>query len=354
MKPNDQHRPGSIRILAAALTAIMVAVLALVGTSPADASFDGGTVVVANRADGTLTLIDVRTDQPSTLALPAGENQAEPMYVVYSARKVFVGDRANDRVLVIDPRTWDVVDEIPTGAGVFHMWADPTGRQLWVNNDVDNTITVIDPRRHEVLETVDLPADLAAAGGKPHDVILDRRSAYVTLVGLDGENDAVLRYDLRTFEVQARTEVGKDPHVTIDPRNGPLYVASQDASEIVAVDRQTLAPIDSVSIPSAHGIDLSRNGRVVYTTNIAGGGSDALWAVDAWTGEVIGEPADVPVATPHNVVLTGDGTKAYVTHSGATADQVSVYEVSRRDPAPRFVTTIDAGLNPFGLEFVPR
>lgn len=351
---SNERGPRRGRALAAILALVMVAVLALIGTTPADATGGGGTVVVANRADSSLTLIDVGTDQPTTLALPAGDNPAEPMYVVYSVGKVFVGDRANDRVLVIDPRTWEVVDEIPTGAGVFHMWADPTGRQLWVNNDVDNTITVIDARANEVLDTIDLPADLVAAGGKPHDVILDRKAAYVTMIGIDGEQDAVLRYSLRTFAEEARAAVGNDPHVTIDPARGALFVASQDASEIVALDRRTLAEFGSLSVPAAHGLDISRNGQVVYTTNIAGGGVDALWALDTRTGEVVGEPADSPVPTPHNVVLTGNGRKVYVTHSGATADQVSVYEVSPSDPAPVLLTTVDAGLNPFGLEFVPR
>lgn len=357
MSSNERGRGragGRVRALAAVLALTVVAALALIGTTPADATGGQGTVVVANRADASLTLIDVATDVPTTLALPDGADPAEPMYVVYSARQVFVGDRANDRVLVLDPGSWEVVDEIPAGAGVFHMWADPTGRQLWVNNDVDDTITVINPRTNAVVTTIDLPADLVAAGGKPHDVILDRKAAYVTMIGIEGEQDAVIRYSLRSFAEEARAAVGNDPHVTIDPNRGALFVASQDASEIVALDRRTLAEFGSVSVPAAHGLDISRGGQVVYTTNIAGGGTDALWALDTRTGELIGEPADAPVPTPHNIVLSGDGTKAYVTHSGATADQVSVYEVGRPDPAPVFVTTVDAGLNPFGLEFVPR
>ncbi len=341
------------RALATTLTLMMVAVLALIGTAPADASGGGGTVVVANRGGASLTLIDVGTDQPTTLNLPAGDNPAEPMYVVYAEEKVFVGDRANDRVLVIDPQTWAIEDEVPTGAGVFHMWADPNGRQLWVNNDIDNTITVIDPRANEVIETIDLPADLVAAGGKPHDVILDNRSAYVTLIGVEGDRDAVVRYSLRSFTEQARGEVGDDPHVTLDPKRGTLIVASQDANEIVALDRTTLAELGSLSVPAAHGLDITRNGAVVYTTNITGGGVDALWALDTQTGEVIGEPADSPVPVPHNVVLAGNGQKLYLTHSGATADKVSVYAVSKSDPAPKLLTVVGAGLNPFGLEFVP-
>lgn len=356
-------RGRGLGALVGLVMALAAAVGAATGAGPADAADGGGgdpgTVVVANRGSSSLTLIDAGTDQATELALPAGgdpahPNPAQPMYVVFAANTVFVGDRANDRVLAIDPHDWSVVGEVPTGAGVFHMWADPTGRQLWVNNDIDNTMTVIDPAALEVITTVDLPADLVAAGARPHDVILDRNSAYVTVVGLAGADDAVVRFDLDTFAEVARAPVGQDPHVTLDPGHGPLFVASQDASEVAVLDRDTLARLDEVAVPAAHGIDISANGRVVYTTNIAGGGTDAVWAVDAATGEVVGEPVDAPFPVPHNAVLTGTGRKLYVTHSGAAADRVSVYEIGGGDPTPTLVTTVEAGLNPFGLEFVPR
>ena len=332
----------------------------MAGLAPAGDASRRGTVVVANRGDGTLTLIDVRTDTPRTLALPPGDADPEPMYVVYAAGRLFVGDRANDRVVVYQPRDWSVEATVPAGDGVFHMWADPRGRQLWVNNDGDDTITVIDARLLDVLATIDLPADLVARGGSPHDVILDRRSAYVTMIGVGGENggpdegDAVIRYSLRTFDEQARAVVGDDPHVTIDPDRGRLFVASQGASEVALLNRRSLERVDTVAVPAAHGLDIGRRGRVVYATNIAGGGTDALYTIDARSGAIIGEPVDAPVPTPHNIVLTARNDKLYVTHSGATADQVSVYSIGRDGPVPVFETTVTAGLNPFGLEFVPR
>ncbi len=345
------HHPHR-RFFVALLVAV-TALLALVAPTPsAGASNNSGTVVVANRASGTLSLIDVATDQATTLALPAADNPSEPMYVVYSRGRVFVGDRGNDRVVVYNPWTWSVVGEVPTGDGVFHMWADPNGRQLWVNNDVDNTITVISPRTLRVLGTIDLPADLVAEGGKPHDVILNRTSAYVTMIGIEGDSDAVIRYSTRTFTERARAEVGNDPHVTISPRGGRLWVASQDSNELVALNRSSLAEIETLIIPATHGLDLSRNGRVVYTTNISGGGSDGLWAVDARRREVLGV-VDTPFGVPHNIVLTANNRKLYVTHSGGTADQVSVYTVGRRQPVPELLTTVTVELNPFGLEFVP-
>ena len=63
-----------------------------------------GRIVVANRGSGTISVIDVRTDTlTGDYALPAGPNPPEPMYVFYTPirDRVFVGDRANNRVVVL-------------------------------------------------------------------------------------------------------------------------------------------------------------------------------------------------------------------------------------------------------------
>ena len=223
------------------LALLLISGFLIVNTNTATADSGDGTIVVANRASGNLTLIDVATDTATTLAMPAGANTAEPMYVVHSRGKVFVGDRANNRVVVFDADGFSLIGEVAAGDGVFHMWADPNGKQLWVNNDIDNTITVIDVRNLSVLATVDIPADLVADGGKPHDVILDKKAAYVTVLGLAGSTDAVVKFSLRTFAEEARADVGKDPHVTLAPNRKTLFVAAQNSSEVKILNRRDLS-----------------------------------------------------------------------------------------------------------------
>jgi YVTN family beta-propeller protein len=132
------------RSLFIVLFSALAALLLISGSALAQgASPHGGKVVVANRNSGSISVIDTATDTVlDTITLP-GSNPAEPMYVVYSkfGDRVFVGDRANDQVVVFDADDFSVVGTVPTGSGVFHMWADSRGRQLWVNNDVDNTAT---------------------------------------------------------------------------------------------------------------------------------------------------------------------------------------------------------------------
>ena len=317
-----------------------------------------GKIVVADRASGTISIIDTKTDAViDTIALPEGENTPEPMYVVYSAAKhrVFVGDRANNRVVVFNARDFSVETTVPTGAGVFHMWADGRNQQLWVNNDIDNTSTVINPRTLQVIATVPTPADLVAQGGKPHDVILDHfgHFAYVTVVGVPGDVDYLVQYSTRTFQEVNRAPVGKDPHVSLARHGRQLYVPSQNSNVVIVFNRFTLKELTRIDVPGAHGAGMSPNGKVFYTTNLPGGGVDSLFAINTRTNEIIGEPVDTPFAVPHNIALTWSGRKLYVTHSGATADKVTVYTVSSQNPVPVFAGEVMVGLNPFGLAYVP-
>ena len=316
----------------------------------------GGKVVVANRGSGTISVIDVDTDTVlDTITLP-GSNMAEPMYVVYSkfGDRVFVGDRANDQVVVFDADDFSVVDTVPTGSGIFHMWADSRGRQLWVNNDIDNTATVINPRTLQVIATVPMPADLVALGGKPHDVILDRagRFAWVTMLGFAGDHDYVVQFNTRTFAEVNRASVGKDPHLSLDNRGRALYVPAQGSNKVSVLDRVTLEEITEIAVPGAHGAGMRDDGHVFYTTNLSGGGTDGLFAIDTKSNQVI-DAVDTPFAVPHNIALTPGGDKIYVTHSGGTADKVSIFSASKHEPVPALLGDITVGLNPFGLAFVP-
>lgn len=235
------------------------------------------------------------------------------------------------------------------------MWGSLPAKQLWVNNDIDNTSTIIDLRTLEVLGEAVTPADLVAAGGKPHDVILEPRGryAYVTVLGVKGMNDYVVQYSTETFEEVGRAAVGKDPHVSVTPRNNNLYVPCQDTNDVYVLDRETLATVTVLDVPGAHGAGMPRNGRYFHVTNISGGGNEALWRIDTHTNTVVGMPTDSPYPVPHNIALTPGGNKLYVTHSGGVSDKVSIYSVSPRTGSPTLIGEATTGFNPFGLAYVP-
>ena len=343
---------------------VLLAMVAVVGVHSSDVAYAEqgqparGKIVVANRGSGTISVIDTKSDEVvGTYALPGGDSAPEPMYVVDGSVKnrVFVGDRANNQVVVFNARDFSVETTVQVGRGVFHMWGDPQNKQLWVNNDIDNTSTVIDPNTLEVLATVSTPGDLVALGGKPHDVILDPTGtyAYVTVLGVEsGENDYVVQFSTDTFQEVGRAAVGKDPHVSLARQNNLLYVPAQNSNVVTVLNRETLETVAEIDVPGAHGAGMAGNGKVFYTTNLPGGGTDGLFAIDTRTNTVIGGGVDTPYPVPHNIALTPNGHKLYVTHSGDTANKVTIYTAKQNDPEPVYSKEVTVGLNPFGLAYI--
>jgi DNA-binding beta-propeller fold protein YncE len=343
--------------------AVLLVVTLLAGLLPAAAQAQTADpsrakIVVANRGSGSISIIDAKSGTlRETLALPTGENQAEPMYVVYTPAKnwAWVGDRANDRVVAFDANNFTVEAIVPVGAGVFHMWANPQNEQLWVVGDMDLTISVVDLKSETVQATVPIPADLQALGGKPHDTILDptRNLAFVTVNGVAGPHDYVVQYSTETFEELGRAAVGKDAHLSLARQDNQLYVPCQGSNVVFVLNRESMQTITTIDIPGAHGAGMARDGQVFYTTNLPGGGAQGLFAIDTATNTILGPATDTPYPVPHNIALTPDSRTLFVTHSGPSADKVTIYAASQQNPLPVFMSEVTVGLNPFGLAYVP-
>ena len=105
-----------------------------------------------------------------------------------------------------------------------------------------------------------------------------------------------------------------------------------------------------LTVPGAHGAGMPFDGKTFYTTNLPNGGTDALFAIDTKKNKVLGS-TDTPYPVPHNIALTPDGKKLYVTHSGGTSDKVTVYSIKKNNRIPVYKSEITVGLNPFGLDF---
>ena len=171
------------------------------------------------------------------------------------------------------------------------------------------------------------------------------------MVGVPGDADVIVSFSTLTRTETSRAFVGKDPHLSFNRRRWAVYSPNQGTNNVHVLSGFGLDPIDIIDIPGAHGAIMSRDSRRFYTTNLPGGGTDAIFSIDTRTHEIIGEPTHTPFAVPHNLALTRRGRKLYVTHSGATSDKVSVFRVSRRGNLT-FETSVDVGLNPFGLAIV--
>ncbi len=315
---------------------------------------DRGQVWTADRVSGQLTVVDVA----STRAVRQDFFGGEPMYVNYSdaADLVLVGDRRNNLVVALDPTTGARVGSASVPAGVFHQWIAPGGTQLWVNSDIDRSTSVVDVTTMEVVATIPMPAELAdTESAKPHDVFVDPDggAAFVSYLGFGDDDDWVVRFDTTTFAETHRMAVGMDPHLFAIPGSDVIYVPCQDTEQVLVLNRADLAQVADIAVPGAHGIIGSPDGASVYVTNLPGAGPEGVFGINTATNSLIrAEGADTPmVGKPHNLAMSDDGANLYVTHSGPTSTLLSVMDVDAAGPVLN--TTVQVGLNPFGLGFVP-
>ena len=332
----------------------------LCASAPAGVDFNGRQVVVANRGGASISVIDVGSNDVVTIPMPAGAATPEPMYFWYNATNdlLFVGDRANDRVVAFNPRTYAVVTpNIPAGDGVFHMWGSPTTNRLWVVNDTPRAISVIDMLSLTNLGSRPTPADLGP-NATPHDIVTepDGSAAYVSMLNTSSTtNDVVVKYgNAAGFPELDRGNTGKSPHVGLTHTNGVLYAPSQASNRTDVLSRATLDPVGPpISMTNAHGISSNDSGDRMYITSFPGDGIDGLHVIDPLTNALINS-VDTQ-AGPHNVVTSTDDARLYITHSGAGTNLVSVFDISgaNRDN-PVFLTSVVVGLNPFGVLGVPE
>lgn len=315
----------------------------------------GARVVVANRGAGSISVLDAKAGELLwTVALPGG---GEPMYVTSDRThdRIFVGDRKNDRVVAFSAADFSLLGSAPAGQGVFHMWSSPDDHTLWVVNDGDKTLSAIDQRTLKLKRTVAIPKDLVAAGGKPHDVIVDPygHAVYTTVVGLSGKS-VVLKLSSSSGHELGRATVGGDAHLSLSAKDSRLYVPCQEDDAVHVLGRFNLAHKRTIAIPGAHGVAMAPDAAYLYVGNLPAAGSMALYAVNLLKQTVVGSPLDVPSdGKPHNLAISDDGQTLFVTHSGPAASRVTV--ISVKNPAtPVIVSALDVGANPFGLVFFRR
>ena len=315
-------------------------------------------VVVANRGGKSISVINATNNKlMTTQALP---DNGEPMYVTYDAThdRVFVGDRANNRVVVYDAASLNVDGFVPAGAGVFHMWDAPDDATLWVVNDIDLTLSVIDQANLTLIQTVHIPFDLAESGGKPHDVIVDPdgSAAYTTIVGVGTNKSVVVKYSTTTFQELARAEVGGDAHLSVTDVNNMLYVPSQEGGKVHILKRSDLSEVKQLDIPGAHGAGMTPDGSYLYITNLPGAGAMAIYTIDIATNTLVGSPTTVSTdGVPHNLAVNAMSSRLYLTHSGGSATQFDVLRINgSAQTQPAAFKTLNLGLNPFGLVYFKR
>jgi len=195
-----------------------------------------------------------------------------------SAATLAVANKAEATLSLVDLASGEVVATLPTGAGPHEVGVSPDGRFVLVTNygsrgAPGSTLTLVDVAAARVVRTIDL-----GEHRRPHGVAwLDADRALVT-----AEDDkALLEIDVARGKVARAIETGQEVShmVAAAAESARAFVANIGSGSVTAIDLAAGAKlVDVATGDGAEGIALARGGRELWVTNRA---ADTLTVLDA-------------------------------------------------------------------------
>lgn len=270
-----------------------------------------GLLVVANKGDHTLAIIDPASGQRVAVVEESGVTGHEVVVSPDGARAYvpIYGDSGVGRP-GSDGRTMDVVD-VKSGKRVaivdfgrperpHHPVFGPDGR-LYVTTELTQTVSVIDPKTHAIVDR--LPT------GQPesHMVALSRdgKRAYTS----NAHAGTVSAIDIPGKKVLAVIPISSYAQriaLSIDDRRA--FTADQTEPRLAVIDTAKNALERWVALPGiAYGTAPTPDGKHLLVTLIK---AHKVAVLDLATMEIV-KTIDVPPA-PQEVVVRPDGAEAYV------------------------------------------
>jgi YVTN family beta-propeller protein len=316
---------------------VVVTVAAVLGAAVrgAGAPAPGGLLLVANKGDQTLGIVDpvagrmVASVKQSgvtgheVVASPDGKTAYVPIYGDSGVGQPGSDGRTMDVIDIVARKRVATVD-FGGGQRPHHPVFGPDGR-LYVTAEVTNSIKVVDPRTNAVVDTIPT--------GQPesHMLVLskDGTRAWTSNVGAG----TVSAIDVPSKSVAAVIHVAaRAQRIALSADERWVFTADQDAPRLAVIDTRTGKLALGVALPGiGYGTAPTPDGRWLL---VAMPGLGQVAVLDLKSMEVA-RTVDVPKA-PQEVLVRPDGRVAYVScdASGQVAEiDLAQWKVARLIPA---------------------
>ncbi len=240
-----------------------------------------------------------------------------------SAGTLLVGNKSDDTVDLIDLTTGRSYATLPTGNAPHEVAVSPDGRTAVVTDYGDrgapgSSLTVIDLAEVTVLRTIDLGEHT-----RPHGIVwLSDDRLTVTTEG----SAHLLVVDPHTGEIVSAVETGQriSHMVAVTPDGARAFVANIGSGSVTAIDLVTGEKLADIATgDGAEGIDVTPDGGEVWVTNRSAG---TLSVIDPETLEILAT-VECP-GFPIRIKIAPDGGLALV--SAAESGEVAVIDLAER------------------------
>ncbi|MBV9923875.1 MAG: beta-propeller fold lactonase family protein [Acidobacteria bacterium] len=272
---------------------------------------------------------------PALLVLSAVPARAQTAPAASAASKptLLVLNKAENTLALVDPSTMQVTARVPTGEGPHEVVVSADGRTAYVSNygaeRPGNSLSVIDLAARKETKRVSLGPLL-----RPHGLAVRDGKVYFTAE----VNRVVARYDPAADRVDWLAGTGQNvTHMLVmHPTRPVIYTANilSDTVSVMELDKpQQPGPpprITNVAVGSQpEGIDVSPDGRELWVAHRADGG---LSIIDTETNKV--KETIKPGGQPIRVKFTRDGK--YVLISSPSTGELVVFDAATRRELKRF------------------
>lgn len=302
-----------------------------------------GLVLVANKADRTLSLIDVAAGREvaavpeegitghEVIASPDGKTAYVPIYGDSGVGRAGSDGRA---LVVIDLASRKITGRVDFGRGVrpHCPLIGPKDGLLYVTTELDQTITIIDPKTLKIVGTVPT--------GAPESHMLaiaaDGRHGYTANVGVGSVSvlDLQARKTVKVIPVAKRVQ-----RIAVSADGKVAITADQDQPRLAFIDTASHEVKSWVTLPAVgFSTAPTRDGRWLVVTMPS---VNKVAVVDLKTQQVA-HTIDMP-PIPQEVMLRPDGRIAYV-----SCDQAATL-VAIRTSDWQIDGQVDAGKGADGL-----
>jgi len=254
-------------------------------------------------------------------------------------RVLYIANRSDNSVLVIDAASSAVEATIPVGENPSAIALDPHGQKLYVTNRSSGNVSVIDTASKAVEATITVsqaPSDVAVSPDDGHHVYVVHDSFPGPLSVIDAATNTVIK----TLNAGAGFHL---EHVAVTPDGRHAYVTSI-AGGVRIIDTATVSVSGSINVGGTlSDVAVSPDGRQVYVANTL---SNNLSVIDTATDKVVGTiPTGPKGANPVGVAVAPSGTRVYVANAGSTLESgaVSLVDAGEDPPAMLRLITVGAG-----------
>ncbi len=246
-----------------------------VGRMPNSAAINpnGKQVFVTNRADATVSIIDPITDTVKQIIVVG----SSPHGVAFNGdgSRAYVANRGSDTLSVIDTETYSVDANIEVSG-------DPTalvrvGQKLYVTREGDNKVSIVDITTDQVIGEI-------SVGRKPYGLSVNSDGTKVYVA--NKEDNSVSVINVADDSVDTSITVGSEPHSTeVTPDGSRVYVSNADSNNVSVIDTANNTVVDTISVDNGpYVIGISGDGTHAYTINYSG---NSMSVIDTSSNEVI-------------------------------------------------------------------